>query len=167
MRFCLSCGIAIAPDRLPDGFSPITIRATRKVPRRKDPSENYWMHMMTALPSQLPPPQEQLLLHELNHRIGNEFCCAISVVSLAAARSSDKEGQSGADRGGGASPPLCGGPSRSADAGTWDPHGRGGISSQAVHGEDSKRAAGLVGLQSPRAAEIGCDQVEGRAVRAD
>jgi two-component sensor histidine kinase len=46
---------------------------------------------MTALPSQLPPPQEQLLLHELNHRIGNEFCCAISVVSLAAARSSDKE----------------------------------------------------------------------------
>ena len=31
------------------------------------------------------------------------------------------------------------------------------------HGEDSKRAAGLVGLQSPRAAEIGCDQVEGRA----
>src|SRR5262245_52707190 len=91
MRFCLSCGIAIAPDRLPDGFSPITIRATRKVPRRKDPSENCWMHIMTALPSQLPPPQEQLLLHELNHRIGNEFCCAISVVSLAAARSSDKE----------------------------------------------------------------------------
>src|SRR5262252_904486 len=91
MRFCLSCGIAIAPDRLPDGFSPITIRATRKVPRRKDPSENCWMHIMTALPSQLPPPQEQLLLYELNHRIGNEFCCAISVVSLAAARSSDKE----------------------------------------------------------------------------
>src|SRR5499425_1440244 len=86
MRFCLSCGIAIAPD---NGFSPITIRATRKVPRRKDPSENCWMHIMTALPSQLPPPQEQLLLHELNHRIGNEFCCA--VVSLAAARSSDKE----------------------------------------------------------------------------
>src|SRR5215467_4997094 len=165
MRFCLSYGIANAPDRHPDGFSPITIRATRKVPRRKDPSENCWMHIMTALPSQLPPPQEQLLLHELNHRIGNEFCCAISVVSLAAARSSDKEVK--AVRGGGASPPLCGGPSRSADAGTWDPHGRGGISSQAVHGEDSKRAAGLVGLQSPRAAEIGCDQVEGRAVRAD
>src|SRR5262245_19002409 len=37
------------------------------------------------------PPQEQLLLHELNHRVGNEFCCAISVVSLAAARSSNKE----------------------------------------------------------------------------
>jgi two-component sensor histidine kinase len=49
------------------------------------------MYIMTALPSQLPPPQEQLLLHELNHRIGNEFCCAISIVSLAAARSSDKE----------------------------------------------------------------------------
>src|SRR5262249_36357837 len=166
MRFCLSCGIAIAPDRLPDGFSPITIRATRKVPRRKDPSENCWMHIMTALPPQLPPPQGQLLLHELNHRIGNEFCCAISVVSLAGCTFQRQGGQSGADRGGGASPPLCGGPSRSADAGTWDPHGRGGISSQAVHGEDSKRAAGLVGLQSPRAAEIGCDQVEGRAVRA-
>src|SRR5215831_112753 len=26
MRFCLSCGIAIAPDRLPDGFGPITNR---------------------------------------------------------------------------------------------------------------------------------------------
>src|SRR5262249_7514841 len=98
---------------------------------------------------------------------GNEFCCAISVVSLAGCTFQRQGGQSGADRGGGASPPLCGGPSRSADAGTWDPHGRGGISSQAVHGEDSKRAAGLVGLQSPRAAEIGCDQVEGRAVRAD
>jgi two-component sensor histidine kinase len=46
---------------------------------------------MTTLPSQLPFPQEQLLLHELNHRIGNEFCCAISVVSLAAARSNNKE----------------------------------------------------------------------------
>ena len=46
---------------------------------------------MTALPPQLPLPQEQLLLHELNHRIGNEFCCAISVVSLAAARSGDKK----------------------------------------------------------------------------
>jgi hypothetical protein len=46
---------------------------------------------MTTLPSQLPFLQVQLLLHELNHRIGNEFCCAVSVVSLAAARSSDKE----------------------------------------------------------------------------
>ena len=34
-------------------------------------------------------------------------------------------------------------------------------------GEDSKRAAELVGLHNPRAAEIGCDQGEGRAVRAD
>src|SRR5260370_36198165 len=49
------------------------------------------MHIMTTLPSQLPLPQAQLLLHELNHRIGNEFCCAISVVSLAAARSNNKE----------------------------------------------------------------------------
>jgi two-component sensor histidine kinase len=46
---------------------------------------------MTSLPSQLPFPQEGVLLHELNHRINNEFCCAISVVSLAAARSSNKE----------------------------------------------------------------------------
>jgi len=46
---------------------------------------------MRTLPSQLPFPQAQLLLHELNHRIGNEFCCAISAVSLAAARSNNKE----------------------------------------------------------------------------
>jgi hypothetical protein len=43
-------------------------------------AENYWIHIMTALPFQLRLPQEQLLLHELNHRIGNEFCFAISVV---------------------------------------------------------------------------------------
>jgi two-component sensor histidine kinase len=49
------------------------------------------MHIMTTIPSQLPFPQAQLLLHELNHRIGNEFCCAVSVVSLAAARSNNKE----------------------------------------------------------------------------
>jgi two-component sensor histidine kinase len=46
---------------------------------------------MTSLPSQLAFPQEGVLLHELNHRISNEFCCAISVVSLAAARSNNKE----------------------------------------------------------------------------
>jgi two-component sensor histidine kinase len=49
------------------------------------------MHIMTSLPSQLPMPQEGVLLHELNHRISNEFCSAISVVSLAAVRSSNKE----------------------------------------------------------------------------
>jgi two-component sensor histidine kinase len=49
------------------------------------------MHIMTTIPSQLPFPQGRLLLHELNHRIGNEFCCAVSVVSLAAARSNNKE----------------------------------------------------------------------------
>jgi len=54
-------------------------------------AENYWIHIMTALPFQLGLPQERLLLHELNHRIGNEFCCAISVVSRAAARSSNNE----------------------------------------------------------------------------
>jgi two-component sensor histidine kinase len=59
--------------------------------RRAVSCENCWMQIMTALLSQLPFPQAQLLLHELNHRIGNEFCCAISVVSLAAARSNNKE----------------------------------------------------------------------------
>src|SRR5215467_6562496 len=49
------------------------------------------MHIMTTPPYQLPFPQAQLLLHELNHRIGNEFCCAVSVVSLAAARSNNKK----------------------------------------------------------------------------
>jgi two-component sensor histidine kinase len=35
-----------------------------------------------------PCPDEQALLHELNHRINNEFASAIGAVSLAAARSS-------------------------------------------------------------------------------
>ncbi len=46
---------------------------------------------MTSTPSQLPFPLEGVLLHELNHRISNEFCSAISIVSRAAARSSNKE----------------------------------------------------------------------------
>src|SRR5262249_62006676 len=70
---------------------PIRVGPPRAPPPQKAPTKNCGMHIMTALPPQPPPPQEQLLLHELNHRIGNEFCCAISVVSLAAARSSDKE----------------------------------------------------------------------------
>src|SRR5260221_6419758 len=49
------------------------------------------MPIMTSTPSQLPFPLEGVLLHELNHRINNEFCSAISVVSRAAARSSNKE----------------------------------------------------------------------------
>src|SRR6266436_8456558 len=49
------------------------------------------MPIMTGLPFQLPFPQEGVLLHELNHRINNEFCSAISVVSRAAARSSNRE----------------------------------------------------------------------------
>jgi two-component sensor histidine kinase len=36
-------------------------------------------------------PQDHTLLHELNHRINNEFAAAISVVSLAAARSGSDE----------------------------------------------------------------------------
>lgn len=36
-------------------------------------------------------PQEQILLHELNHRVNNEFTAAISIVSLAAARAGNDE----------------------------------------------------------------------------
>jgi len=36
-------------------------------------------------------PQEHVLLHELNHRINNEFAAAIGVVTVAAARSSNDE----------------------------------------------------------------------------
>jgi len=49
------------------------------------------MHMMTSRLSQLSFPAEGVLLHELNHRISNEFCSAISVISRATARSSNKE----------------------------------------------------------------------------
>jgi two-component sensor histidine kinase len=43
--------------------------------------------VMTDLAGQQPVPQEQILLHELIHRINNEFTAVISVVSLAATRS--------------------------------------------------------------------------------
>lgn len=46
---------------------------------------------MTELSSQQLLPQEGILLQELNHRINNEFAAAISVVSLAAARSPNAE----------------------------------------------------------------------------
>jgi two-component sensor histidine kinase len=46
--------------------------------------------IMTELAPQLPSPDERVLLHELNHRINNEFAAAISAVSVAAARSSDR-----------------------------------------------------------------------------
>jgi two-component sensor histidine kinase len=45
---------------------------------------------MTEPALQLPSPDERVLLHELNHRINNEFAAAISAVSVAAARSSDR-----------------------------------------------------------------------------
>jgi two-component sensor histidine kinase len=38
-----------------------------------------------------PLPPEEMLLHELNHRVNNEFAAAISVVSLAAARPGNDE----------------------------------------------------------------------------
>jgi two-component sensor histidine kinase len=46
---------------------------------------------MTEFASQLPLPQERMLLHELNHRVNNEFATAISVVSLAASCSDSNE----------------------------------------------------------------------------
>lgn len=46
---------------------------------------------MTEFAGQPPSPQEQILLHELNHRVNNEFAAAISVVSLAAGRSGNNE----------------------------------------------------------------------------
>jgi two-component sensor histidine kinase len=49
------------------------------------------MQIMTNRSIQLLIPQEQVLLNELNHRISNEFTSAISVMSLAAARSSNME----------------------------------------------------------------------------
>ena len=38
-------------------------------------------------PPQMPVLHQAVLLHELNHRINNEFACAISAMSLAAAHS--------------------------------------------------------------------------------
>jgi two-component sensor histidine kinase len=46
--------------------------------------------MSESVPQQ-PFPEERLLLSELTHRINNEFASAISVVSLAAARSNNDE----------------------------------------------------------------------------
>jgi two-component sensor histidine kinase len=37
------------------------------------------------------PSEERLLLHELSHRINNEFASAISLIALAAARSANTE----------------------------------------------------------------------------
>jgi two-component sensor histidine kinase len=47
--------------------------------------------IMIEFRSQRRVPQEQTLLHELNHRVNNEFATAISVVSLAAARAGNIE----------------------------------------------------------------------------
>jgi two-component sensor histidine kinase len=46
---------------------------------------------MTRLPARPSFPDEAVLLHELNHRVNNEFAAAISVVSLAAARSANND----------------------------------------------------------------------------
>jgi two-component sensor histidine kinase len=46
---------------------------------------------MAEFGSQRHLPRDQVLLHELNHRVNNEFAAAISIVSLAAARSGSDE----------------------------------------------------------------------------
>ena len=46
---------------------------------------------MTEIDAPALIPQEHVLLHELNHRINNEFAAAISVVTVAAARSGNEE----------------------------------------------------------------------------
>ena len=46
---------------------------------------------MTEIDAPALIPQEHVLLHELNHRINNEFAAAISVVTVTAARSSNEE----------------------------------------------------------------------------
>lgn len=47
--------------------------------------------IMTEFAGRRTAPQDHVLLHELNHRINNEFAAAISVASLAAARSGNSE----------------------------------------------------------------------------
>src|SRR5580704_6778727 len=44
------------------------------------------------------PLQEQIFLHELNHRVNNEFATAISIVSLAAAASSNDKAKGALSR---------------------------------------------------------------------
>jgi len=46
---------------------------------------------MTEIDAPALIPQEHVLLHELNHRINNEFAAAIGVVTVTAARSSNEE----------------------------------------------------------------------------
>lgn len=46
---------------------------------------------MTEFASRQSLPPERMLLHELNHRVNNEFTAAISVISLTAARSGNDE----------------------------------------------------------------------------
>ncbi|MGA8498243.1 MAG: sensor histidine kinase [Xanthobacteraceae bacterium] len=46
---------------------------------------------MTEIDAAAPIPQEHVLLHELTHRINNEFAAAIGIVTVAAARSGNDE----------------------------------------------------------------------------
>ena len=46
---------------------------------------------MAEIDAPLLIPQEHVLLHELNHRINNEFAAAIGIVTVAAARSGNEE----------------------------------------------------------------------------
>src|SRR5262249_29177814 len=113
----------------PGGLTPITNRVGRKVPgvRGKLLDAHYdGASSPTAVAAgsiaaaRAEPQNRQRVLLRYQRRVSRR--CTFH----------QQGGQSRADPRGGASPPLCGGPSRSADAGTWDSDGRGGISSQPV-----------------------------------
>src|SRR5262245_46396679 len=127
MRFCLFCGIASASDRHPGGLTPITNRAGRKVPTAREKlldAHYYGAFSPTAVAAgaiaaaRAEPQNRQRVLLRYQGRVSRR--CTFQ----------QQGGQSRADPRGGASPPLCRGPSRSADAGTWDSDGRGGISDE-------------------------------------
>jgi two-component sensor histidine kinase len=52
----------------------------------------------SSLELPLPLSEQPILLHELNHRISNEFACIIGFVSHAAARSGNEEGETALTR---------------------------------------------------------------------
>ena len=72
---------------------------------------------MTEIDAPALIPQEHVLLHELNHRINNEFAAAIGIATVAAARSGNEEVKAALTWRCRAPPPLCGRPSAPADAG--------------------------------------------------
>jgi two-component sensor histidine kinase len=66
---------------------PLMVVLSRQTNNSFGPGE----HIMRLLTSERSLPEERLLMHELTHRINNEYASAISVVSLVAARSGNQE----------------------------------------------------------------------------